>query len=341
MGLFDNFKRAFQDFGHLVEHTFEDVGNQIDTGFNDTIVNQIVDISNQIDMGFNNDIINPIVDISNQIDNIVQNTIIPDITIGLNHIKDPVSIENTYKEVGKVIEKKIDKTALQKSVGYIYSGLQMVPIVGQGLTIANMAIDAGTNNSMSNYLNAGQNVNGTLSFLPGMNFVQHVLNDSTEGKSGDFLVANFLDPKKDVMNNLHSIIDGKGLQPINMIPNWMKKEIPYMDQINDIPSILKDRLNDIIPIIQSPIKPSFLPPLFNKNENFQNLINPDNNILPITSIFPVQDDLILPPTDPVFPLPSIPIQINIDTPIIQQQPFDTKKLIFPVAGCIILLLIMK
>ena len=125
-----------------------------------------------------------------------------------------------------------------------------------------------------------------------------------------------------------------------MIPKWIKKEIPYIDQINDIPSILKDRLNDIIPIIQSPIKPSFLPPLFNKNENFQNMINRDNNILPITSIFPVQDDLILPPTDPVFPLPSIPIQTTVDKPIVQ-QPYDTKKLILPVAGCIVLLLIMK
>ena len=153
---------------------------------------------------------------------------------------------------------------------------------------------------------------------------------------------NFLDPKKDIMNDIHSIIDGKGVQPINMIPNWMKKEIPYMDQINDIPSILKDRLNDIIPIIQSPIKPIFLPPFLKKNENFvQDLINRDNNILPITSIFPVQDDLILPISESVFPLPSIPIQTTVDKPIIQQQSFDTKKLIFPVAGCIVLLLLMK
>ena len=341
MGLFDNFTRAFQDFGHQVEHTFEDVGNQIDTGFNDTIVNPIVDISNQIDMGFNNDIIKPVIDITNQIDNTVQNTILPDINIGLDHIKDPVSIENTYKEVGNLIGDNIDKSALQKSVGYIYSGLQTIPVVGMAFTGLNMAVDLGTSGSMTNYLNDGQAVNGTISFLPGMNLAQKILNDSSGGASGDFLTSNFLDPKKDIMNDIHSIIDGKGVQPINIIPNWMKKEIPYMDQINDIPSILKDRLNDIIPIIQSPIKPSFLPPFLKKNEDFQNLINTDNNILPITSIFPVQDDLILPPTDSVFPLPSNPIQTTVDKPIIQKQPFDTKKLIFPVAGCLILLLLMK
>ena len=113
---------------------------------------------------------------------IVQNTILPDINIGLDHIKDPVSIENTYKEIGNLIGDNIDKNALQKATGYIYSGLQMVPIVGQGLTAVNMAVDIGTNGSMSNYLNAGQNVNGTISFMPGGNFFQHILNDSSGGK---------------------------------------------------------------------------------------------------------------------------------------------------------------
>ena len=72
----------------------------------------------------------------------------------------------------------------------------------------------------------------------------------------------------------------------------------------------------------------------------QDLINRDNNILPITSIFPVQDDLILPTQDSVFPFPN-PIQTNIDKPIIQQQ-YDTKKMILPItAGIVVFLLLMK
>ena len=147
-----NIENAFQDFGNIMEHTFEDVGNQIDNEFQD-IGNQMEhtfeDVGNKIDDGFNNKIIDPIVDI-----------VIPNINIGIDHIKDPVSIENTYKEIGNLIGDNIDKSALQKSVGYIYSGLQTIPVVGMGFTALNMAVDLGTSGSMTNYLNDGQAVNG-------------------------------------------------------------------------------------------------------------------------------------------------------------------------------------
>ena len=103
-------ENAFQDFGNIMEHTFEDFGNQMDDGFQDfgsIMEHTFEDVGNQIDTGFNNKIIDPIVD-----------TVIPNINIGIDHIKDPVSIENTYKEIGNLIGNNIDKNALQKSVGY-------------------------------------------------------------------------------------------------------------------------------------------------------------------------------------------------------------------------------
>ena len=66
--------------------------------------------------------------------------------------------------------------------------------------------------------------------IPGMNFSQRVINDASGGKSSDFLKNQFLDPKKEIMENFKS---GNVLKPINLVPNWVRK-VPVLSDIAKI-----------------------------------------------------------------------------------------------------------
>ena len=132
------------------------------------------------------------------------------------------------RDVGNVL-KNPNNPDLKKAIGYTASIVQLVPIVGPILVFAGTAIgDAVTKGKASEYLD--KNNNSTLNMLPGMNLAQRIADDSSKGKSSDFLKNQFLDPKRDIMDNFHS---GHLYKPINLVPPWVRKEIPFLANISD------------------------------------------------------------------------------------------------------------
>ena len=154
-----------------------------------------------------------------------------------NIIKNPNKIAVHIKDG---FNKNINKDHLQTSVGYLASIVQTVPIIGPIAVIASTAIaDKFSNNGASKYLDRNQN--STISMIPFMNLAQRIAHDSSNGKSSDFLKNQFLDPKKEIMDNLKS---GNVFKPINLTPQWVKKELPIFADISN--KITSNSINKIL-----------------------------------------------------------------------------------------------
>ena len=85
---------------------------------------------------------------------------------------------------------------LQKTVGYISASISLVPPLRPIVLGITTVADLASKGKSSEYLNNGQRSNSTLNFVPGGDLVQKILNDSTQGKSGEFITKYTPDIKK-------------------------------------------------------------------------------------------------------------------------------------------------
>ena len=132
------------------------------------------------------------------------------------------------KDVGNVL-KDPNNPILKKTIGYVASAINLIPVVGPIALMTSTSIaDAVTKGKASEYLDSDNN--STLNFIPGMNLAQRIAHDSSDGKSSDFLKNQFLDPKREIFNNIKN---GTPMKPINLVPNWVRKEIPIFAKLSD------------------------------------------------------------------------------------------------------------
>jgi hypothetical protein len=111
----------------------------------------------------------------------------------------PLPVLHIQKKLDKP---KIDMPALKIAIGIILGIVNLTPM-GKLLSTGVMGIaDAASHGKASNFVNNGNNVNGTLAMLPGGMLAQQVANDSTHGKSGNVLGKFVPDPKKMIMNSV-------------------------------------------------------------------------------------------------------------------------------------------
>ena len=85
---------------------------------------------------------------------------------------------------------------LQKTVGYIVASVSIIPPLRPVVLGITTVADLASKGKSSEYLNNGQRSNSTLNFVPGGDLVQKILNDSTKGKSGEFITKYTPDIKK-------------------------------------------------------------------------------------------------------------------------------------------------
>ena len=132
------------------------------------------------------------------------------------------------KDVGNVL-KDSNNPIIKKTVGYIATGVNLIPVVGPIVLMTSTTIaDSVTKGKACEYLDSDNN--STLNFIPGMNLAQRIAHDSSDGKSSDFLKNQFLDPKREIVNNIKN---GTPMKPINLVPNWVRKEIPIFAKLSD------------------------------------------------------------------------------------------------------------
>ena len=243
---------------------------------------------------------------------------------------------------------------LQKTVGYISASISLVPplrpIVLGITTIADLA----SKGKSSEYLNNGQRSNSTLNFVPGGDLVQKILNDSTKGKSGEFITKYTPDIKKmaiqEVVNkNLlknygpfggkpvtkkpllftkNSINEQNPVFPINDINNnyvYNNKTIVGKKQISYKPKLFNNIADKVI------IKENAL--TFSKNDTTRMNFVRKENILPV-----ITKDNIVVKKNPVKQ--TIIEDVNvIDNKIIEKKTIDMSIPVISSIGLLLLLFI--
>ena len=107
--------------------------------------------------------------------------------------------------------KPINKKDLRTSIGYIHDVISVIPPL-KLLTIGITSIaDLATNGKATNYLDNDKKVNHTIDFLPGGGLMQRIANDSSNGKSGQFIDRYTVDNKKIFVNNITTLASKKNI----------------------------------------------------------------------------------------------------------------------------------
>ena len=99
----------------------------------------------------------------------------------------------------------INMPALQKSIGYITDIISVVPIVRPIVTGLKIGLNVATHGESSKYLKDDQKSNSSWNMAPGGSLFQRILNDSTNGKSGDWISRHTIDPVKIVTEKVNNL----------------------------------------------------------------------------------------------------------------------------------------
>ena len=104
--------------------------------------------------------------------------------------------------------KPINKQDLRTSIGYIHDIISIIPPL-KLLTIGITSVaDLATNGKATDYLDDNKKVNH---FLPGGGLIQRIANDSSNGKSGQFIDRYTIDNKKLFVNNITTLASKKNI----------------------------------------------------------------------------------------------------------------------------------
>ena len=126
----------------------------------------------------------------------------------------PIKIKDVTLPLKKIYippPKPINKKDLRTSIGYIHDVISIIPPL-KLLTIGITSIaDLATNGKATNYLDNDKKVNDTIDFLPGGSLLQRVANDSSNGKSGQFIDRYTIDNKKIFVNNITTLASKKNI----------------------------------------------------------------------------------------------------------------------------------
>ena len=241
---------------------------------------------------------------------------------------------------------------LQKTVGYISASISLVPPLRPIVLGITTVADLASKGKSSEYLNNGQRSNSTLNFVPGGDLVQKILNDSTKGKSGEFITKYTPDIKKmaiqEVINkNLlknygpfggkpvtkkpllftkNSINEKNPVFPINDINNnyvYDNKTIVGKNQINYKPKLLNNISDKVI------IKENTL--TFSKNDTTRMNFLRKENILPV-----ITKDNVVVKKNPVKHTITDDVNV-IDNKLIGKKSIDMSIPVISSIGLILLL----
>ena len=126
----------------------------------------------------------------------------------------PIKIKDVTLPLKKIYippPKPINKKDLRTSIGYIHDVISIIPPL-KLLTIGITSIaDFATNGKATNYLDNDKKVNHTIDFLPGGSILQRIANDSSNGKSGEFIDRYTVDNKKIFVNNITTLASKKNI----------------------------------------------------------------------------------------------------------------------------------
>ena len=124
----------------------------------------------------------------------------------------PIKIKDVTLPLKKYIPPpNINKQDLRTSIGYIHDVISIIPPF-KLLTIGITSIaDLATNGKATNYLDDNKKVNHTIDFLPGGGLMQRIANDSSNGKSGQFIDRYTIDNKKIFVNNITTLASKKNI----------------------------------------------------------------------------------------------------------------------------------
>ena len=126
----------------------------------------------------------------------------------------PIKIKDVTLPLKKIYiqpPKPINKKDLRTSIGYLHDVISIIPPL-KLLTIGISSIaDLATNGKATNYLDNDKKVNHTIDFLPGGSLMQRIANDSSNGKSGEFIDRYTVDNKKIFVNNVITLASKKNI----------------------------------------------------------------------------------------------------------------------------------
>ena len=126
----------------------------------------------------------------------------------------PIKIKDVTLPLKKIYiqpPKPINKKDLRTSIGYLHDVISIIPPF-KLLTIGITSIaDLATNGKATSYLDNDKKVNHTIDFLPGGSLLQRIANDSSNGKSGEFIDRYTVDNKKILVNNITTLASKKNI----------------------------------------------------------------------------------------------------------------------------------
>ena len=241
---------------------------------------------------------------------------------------------------------------LQKTVGYISASISLVPPLRPIVLGITTVADLASKGKSSEYLNNGQRSNSTLNFVPGGDLVQKILNDSTKGKSGEFITKYTPDIKKmaiqEVVNkNLLKNYGPFGGKPVTKKPllftkNSINEQNPVFP-INDINNNYVYNNKTIVGKKQISYKPKLLNNIADKviiKENSSTFSNNDTtrmNFLRKENILPViTKDNVVVKKNPVKHTITDDVNV-IDNKLIEKKSIDMSIPVISSIGLILLL----
>ena len=250
---------------------------------------------------------------------------------------------------------EINLGILQKTVGYIVASVSIIPPLRPIVLGITTVADLASKGKSSEYLNNGQKSNSTLNFVPGGDLVQKILNDSTRGKSGDFITKYSPDIKKMAIQEIDKKQLVKNYGPFGINNNNIPKPILFTKKsinkqnpifpINDINNNYVYNNKIIIGRKQISYKPKLLNNVSDKNvikENDLTFSNRDTsrmNYLKKENILPIltkQNSLVK--KNPVKQ--TIVEDVNvIDNKLIEKKSIDMSIPVLSSIGILILLLL--
>ena len=240
---------------------------------------------------------------------------------------------------------------LQKTVSYISAAISIVPPLRPIVLGITTVADLASKGESSKYLNNGQKSNSSLNFVPGGDLVQKILNDSTKGKSGEFITRYTPDVKKmaiqevtnkNLLSNYgpfggkpvikkpllfknNSIIEKNSVLPINNINTnyvYNNKTIVGKTQVSYKPKLLNNIADKVI------IKENSL--TFSNNDTTRMNFLRKENILPVIT----KDNIVVKKN----PVKQNIIDVNvIDNKLIEKKSIDTSIPVISSIGLILLL----
>lgn len=116
---------------------------------------------------------------------------------------------------------KVDMKALQKSVGYITDTISVIPFVRPVITGVKVGFNIATKGESGKYLKDNYKSNSGWDMAPGGALTQRFLNDSTKGKSGNWIQKNTIDWNKIGMEQINKL--PAKYNPTKIIPSLIQE----------------------------------------------------------------------------------------------------------------------